>query len=449
MPDKDRVRAETVERLEAIIRFDTTNPPGNELPLALYLENALKSEGIETTLLVPEKNRAQLIGRIRGKGNERPVIVLAHTDVVGVQRASWKHDPFGAEIEDGYLYGRGAIDDKGMLAANLMTMLLLKRQLAADGRKLSRDVVFIATCDEESGGEMGMGWLVEKHPEVLAAEYAINEGGRARIIEGGRCYLAVQAAEKISHVVTVTAHGSAGHAAIPLADNAIARLGRAIAQLSSHVEPLTLTDITRQFFARLADIWPEQVERDAMLDLVAPSDIRSADGGRILSEIPVFNAVLRNGISPTVLEAGKQFNVIPDAASVVLNVRTLPGQSLDDVVDRLRRAITEEGVTVEVRQRGVEAPASDPNSPMFAAIAATARDLDPKIAVVPYLSTGVTDSARLRRLGIQAYGVLPFPMPQSDEERMHGNDERIPLESLHFGVRLIHGAISRIAGLVS
>jgi len=449
MPDKDRVRAETVERLEAIIRFDTTNPPGNELPLAMYLENALKSEGIETTLLVPEKNRAQLIGRIRGKGNERPVIVLAHTDVVGVQRASWKHDPFGAEIEDGYLYGRGAIDDKGMLAANLMTMLLLKRQLAADGRKLSRDVVFIATCDEESGGEMGMGWLVEKHPEVLAAEYAINEGGRARIIEGGRCYLAVQAAEKISHVVTVTAHGSAGHAAIPLADNAIARLGRAIAQLSSHVEPLTLTDITRQFFARLADIWPNQVERDAMLDLVAPSDIRSADGGRILSEIPVFNAVLRNGISPTVLEAGKQFNVIPDAASVVLNVRTLPGQSLDDVVDRLRRAITEEGVTVEVRQRGVEAPASDPNSPMFAAIAATARDLDPKIAVVPYLSTGVTDSARLRRLGIQAYGVLPFPMPQSDEERMHGNDERIPLESLHFGVRLIHGAISRIAGLVS
>ena len=218
MPDSDRIRAETVERLQAIIRFDTTNPPGNELPLALYLENALKGEGVETTLLVPEKNRAQLIGRIRGTGNERPVIVLAHTDVVGVQRTSWTHDPFGAEIEDGYLYGRGAIDDKGMLAANLMTMLLLKRELAGSGRKLSRDVVFVATCDEESGGEMGMGWLVENHPEVLAAEYAINEGGRTRIIEGGRCYLAVQAAEKISHVVTLTAHGTAGHAAIPLAD---------------------------------------------------------------------------------------------------------------------------------------------------------------------------------------------------------------------------------------
>src|ERR1044072_5990784 len=129
MRDVEQIRAETVERLQTIIRFDTTNPPGNELPLALYLESALKEEGIETTLLAPEKDRAQLIARIRGSGNERPVILLAHTDVVGVQRASWTHDPFAGEIADGYLYGRGAIDDKGMLAANLMTMLLLKREI--------------------------------------------------------------------------------------------------------------------------------------------------------------------------------------------------------------------------------------------------------------------------------------------------------------------------------
>jgi acetylornithine deacetylase/succinyl-diaminopimelate desuccinylase-like protein len=445
MPD-DRIRQETVERLQTIIRFDTTNPPGNELPLALYLDEALKSEGIETTILIPEKNRAQLIARIRGTSNERPVMLLAHTDVVGVQRASWTHDPFAGEIADGYLYGRGAIDDKGMLAANLMTMLLLKRELARSGRKLARDVIFVASCDEESGGEHGMGWLVEQHRDLLDAQYALNEGGRTRIIQGGRCYLAVQAAEKISHVVTVTASGTAGHAAIPLPDNAITRLGRALAQLSKHVEPLTLTDITRQFFSRLADIWPNQVERNAMLDLVDVNDARADAGGRILSDIPVFNAVLRNGISPTVIEGGKQFNVIPDSAGVVLNVRTLPGQSVDDVVGRLRAVVTEPGVTIEVTQRGIEAPASDPTSPMFSAIADTAHELDPKIAVVPYLSTGVTDSARLRRLGIQAYGVLPFPMLQSDEERMHGNDERVPLESLHFGVRLIFGAISRIAG---
>jgi acetylornithine deacetylase/succinyl-diaminopimelate desuccinylase-like protein len=445
MPDVDPVRAETIERLQTIIRFDTTNPPGNELPLALYLETALKREGIETSILVPEKNRAQLIGRIRGNGNERPLILLAHMDVVTAQRSSWTHDPFGGEVSDGYLYGRGAIDDKGMLAANLMATLLLKRELDRNGRVLSRDVVFVATCDEESGGEVGMGWIVDNHPDVLDAEYALNEGGRTRIIEGGRCYLAVQAAEKISHVVTVTAHGSAGHAAIPLADNAITRLGRAIAQLSKHVEPLVLTSITRQFFSRLAGIWPDKIEQQAMLDLVGTNDTRSADGGRILSDTPVFNAVLRNGISPTVIEGGKQFNVIPDSAGVVLNVRTLPGESVDEVAGRLRAVITEPGVTLEITQRGVEAPASDPDSPMFAAISDTAHDLDPSIAVVPYLSTGVTDSARLRRLGIQAYGVLPFPMVQSDEERMHGNDERIPLDSLHFGVRLIHGAVSRIA----
>jgi acetylornithine deacetylase/succinyl-diaminopimelate desuccinylase-like protein len=366
-------------------------------------------------------------------------------DVVGVDRESWTFDPFGGEVKDGYLYGRGAIDDKGMLAVNLMTMLLLQRGLGATGEKLARDVVFIATSDEEAGGEWGMGWLVSHHPELLDAEFAINEGGRTRIIEGGRTYLAVQAAEKISHVVTVTARGSAGHAAIPLADNAIFRLSTALEQLSHYAEPVMLTEITRQFFSRLAEIWPSGEEKAAMLDLVAGNASQSAAGAKIVSRIPVFNAVLRNGISPTMLQAGRQFNVIPDSAGAVLNVRTLPGESIDKVVERMRAVVTGPGITIEVTQRGEEAPASDPASAMFAAISAAARELDPKIPVVPYLSTGVTDSARLRRLGVQAYGILPFPMAQSDEERMHGNDERVPLESLHFGTRLVYGAISRIA----
>jgi acetylornithine deacetylase/succinyl-diaminopimelate desuccinylase-like protein len=439
------VRTETIARLQTIIRFDTSNPPGNELPLAVYLEGVLRGEGIEAQLLHSAKNRAQVVGRIRGNGSRRPVILLAHMDVVGVERASWTFDPFGGEISDGYLYGRGAIDDKGMLAVNLMTMLLLKRGLMESGEKLARDVVFVATSDEEAGGERGMGWLVSNHPELLDAEFAINEGGRTRIIEGGRTYLAVQAAEKISHVVTVTAHGSAGHAAIPLVDNSIFRLAGALEQLSRYAEPVMLTDITRQFFSRLAEIWPNSEQKNAMLDLVAGNVRQSEEGAKILSRIAVFNAVLRNGISPTVLQGGKQFNVIPDSAGAVLNVRTLPGQSIDKVVQRMRAVVTEPGVTLEVTQRGEEAPASDPGSAMFAAISASAHELDPKIPVVPYLSTGVTDSARLRRLGVQAYGILPFPMVQSDEERMHGNDERVPLKSLHFGTRLVFGAISLIA----
>jgi acetylornithine deacetylase/succinyl-diaminopimelate desuccinylase-like protein len=444
-PDWGSVSAETVSRLQAVIRFDTTNPPGNELPLARYLETALRDEDIETTILEPEQNRAVLIGRIRGNGTKRPVMLLAHTDVVGVERNRWSVDPFAGEIRDGYVYGRGAIDDKGMLTANLMTMLLLKRTLSETRGTLSRDVVFLATPDEEAGGECGMGWLVKHHPEVVDAEFALNEGGRTRIIEGGQTYLAVQSAEKVSHVVTVSAHGSAGHAAIPLPDNAIFRLARALETISLYAEPVMLTGITRKFFAQLAEVWPNDAEKKAMIDLVSGDPGRAEAGAAVLSRTPVFNAVLRNGISPTVLEGGKQFNVIPASAGAVLNVRTLPGHSIDKVVNRLRAIVAEPGVTIEITHRGEEAPASDPDSEMFGALASAARELDPKIAVVPYLSTGVTDSARLRRLGVKAYGVLPFPMLQSDEERMHGNDERVPLKSLDFGTRLIYGAIERIA----
>jgi len=444
-PDWSSAEAETVARLQAIIRFDTTNPPGNELALARYLESTLAGEGIETMLVEPATNRAQLIARIRGSGAKRPVMLLAHMDVVSVERNRWTHDPFAGDVADGYLYGRGAIDDKGMLAANLMTVLLLKRMLVKSAAKLERDVVFLATSDEEAGGEWGMGWLVNHHPETLDVEYALNEGGRTRIIEGGRAYLAVQSAEKVSHVVTVTAHGTAGHAAIPLRDNAIFRLGRALEQLSRYAEPVMLTEVTQLFFSRLAEIWPNAIEKKAMLDLVHGKGAASESGAEILTQIPVFNAVLRNGISPTVVDGGKQFNVIPDSAGAVMNVRTLPGQSIDSVVDRMRAAVNVPGVTLDITHRGEEAPASDPGSEMFNAIAESAHEIDPTIAVVPYLSTGVTDSARLRRLGVKAYGILPFPMVQADEERMHGNDERVPLASLHFGTRLIYGAIERIA----
>jgi acetylornithine deacetylase/succinyl-diaminopimelate desuccinylase-like protein len=249
----------------------------------------------------------------------------------------------------------------------------------------------------------------------------------------------------VSHVITVTAHGAAGHAAIPLPDNAIFRLARALETLSRYVEPVMLTEITRKFFGQLSEVWPREVEKNAMVDLVSSDPKRAEAGAKVLSLIPVFNAVLRNGISPTVVKGGKQFNVIPASAEAVLNVRTLPGHSVDKVVNRLRAIISEPGVSIEITHRGEEAPASDPGSEMFVAIAETARELDPGMAVVPYLSTGVTDSARLRTLGVKAYGVLPFPMVQSDEERMHGHDERVPLESLHFGTRLIYGAISRIA----
>lgn len=439
-PDWKKVQAETVQRLQTVLRFDTTNPPGNELPLARYLEKELKAAGIETLLLEPAPNRAALIGTLRGTGAKRPVILLAHMDVVGVERDKWSCDPFAGEVRDGYVYGRGAIDDKGMLAANLTAIIELSRLAAETGKKLERDVVFLATSDEEAGGDWGMGWIIQHHPELIDAEYALNEGGRTRIVGGGKTYLAVQSAEKVSHVVTVTATGPAGHAAVPLAENAIFRLARAVAKLSHHVEPLVLTTITRRFFADLAAIWPDANEAAAMKALVAENAEERDKGAQVLSRIPVFNAVLRNGISPTLLTGGIRYNVIPASAGAAFNVRTLPGQSIDEIITRLRAVIADPGIDVDVTQRGEEAPASDPDSEMFTAIAESVARIRPEITVVPYLSTGVTDSARLRRLGVKAYGILPFPMVQADEERMHGHDERIPVESLHFGTRLIYEA---------
>jgi acetylornithine deacetylase/succinyl-diaminopimelate desuccinylase-like protein len=317
--------------------------------------------------------------------------------------------------------------------------------MVAARKQLARDVVFVATSDEEASGQVGIKWLVENHRDLLDAEYAINEGGRTRIVAGGKRYIAIQTAEKSSHLVALTARGRAGHAAIPLEGNSIFRLGKALEKLSHYREPVTLTETTRRFFGELAAVWSDENERGAMLALVSGKPDDEVRGAAILSRIPVFNAVLRNTISPTLLAGGVVGNVIPAEVSTVMNVRTIPGHSIDDVVSRMKPVVGNDHIELAITARGMEAPASDPASAMFEAIAASARELDPEIAVVPYLSTGVTDSAQLRRLGVNCYGLLPFPMAQEDEERLHGHDERVPIESLHFGTRLIYESVRRIA----
>jgi len=438
--------AETVEVLQNLIRFNTTNPPGNELKCAEYVVSKLADDGISARILMPTPERAAVVARLAGNGKKRPVMLMAHMDVVGVEADKWSCDPFGGIVRDGFVYGRGAIDDKGMLAANLMAMVMLKRTVVDHGIELDRDVVFLATPDEETGAQVGMRWLVREHRDVLDVEFAINEGGRTRVIEGGKRYLAIQTAEKISHMVTVTARGPAGHSAIPLEGNAIFRLGRALAKLADYREPLTLTPTTRKFFSGLSTMWPNENERIAMSKLVSEDSKEAAEGEQVLSKIPVFNAVMRNGISPTKLAGGLAGNVIPAEASAVLNVRTIPGLSVEDVIERMKQCIGDPDIEFGLAGHTDEAPASDPASAMFDAIADSALAIDPELTVVPYLSTGGTDSSHLRRIGIDAYGILPFPMQQSDEERMHGHDERVPVKSLHFGTRLIYESVRRVAG---
>src|SRR6476469_4773599 len=292
-PDWSAAGRETLAHLQAMIRLNTVNPPGNELQVARHLDAALAAEGIETHLFEPAPGRGALVARLKGNGSRQPVLIMGHMDVVGVERDKWSVDPFAAEVKDGYLYGRGAIDDKGMLAVNLETMLLLKRNVIDKGGTLSRDVIFVANSDEEQSGEWGMGWLIKNHPELIRAEFALNEGGRTRIVGGKRLYVAVQNTEKVSHVVTVTAHGQGGHASIPLEGNAIFRLGRALAAISAHTEPVVMKPTTREFFSQLSSVWPNAVERRAMGDVASSDTGRVQRGARILSRTPVFNAVLR------------------------------------------------------------------------------------------------------------------------------------------------------------
>lgn len=430
--------------LQRAIRVNTVNPPGNEMALARLIDGVLGEAGIDRRLLEPIAGRAAVVARLTGAGGAAPILLLSHMDVVGVDATRWSVDPFGGEIRDGYLYGRGAIDDKGMLAVNLETMLLLKREVIDRGLTLARDVIFVATSDEEAGGEWGIDWLARHHADLIRAEYALNEGGRIRIVRGRTLYAAVQCAEKVTHVLTVTARGTGGHAAVPRPDNAIVRLARSLSAIGAHRERVRVLPTTRRFFAGLSTVWPVARERRAMADVASGNAKKIRAGARALERVPVLDAVLRNGISPTMLHGGIAANVIPPEVVATINVRTLPGQSIGGVATRLRRAVADRNVIIDVTHEGQDAPVSDHRTPMFAAIDETVVTLDPRTAVVPYLSTGATDSARLRRMGIKAYGILPFPLAQEDEERMHAHDERVPLASLAYGVRLVYGIVRRM-----
>jgi len=443
----DQTLHDATAQLQALIRINTTNPPGNELAAARFLDSLFRGAGIESRVYESAPGRGAVVARIRGRRGadaRSPVILMGHLDVVGVQRDQWSVDPFAAVIADSVLTGRGAIDDKGMLIANLQAMLALQRRVRG-GTTLTRDVIFVANADEEAGGDLGMGWLLKEHPDAIRAEYALNEGGRTRIMANGRKYVALQMAEKVSHVVTVTASGPDGHASIPLAGNAIARLGRALAVIGAHREPTVLTPVTTRFFAALATIWPEPAEAAAMADVASGDRARVERGAAVLAAIPTLDAVLRTGISPTILEGGIRSNVIPRDAKATLNIRTLPGQSIDSTVARLQRAVGDPRVTFAVTSRGEDSPAMSAENEFFAAVERAARRVDPTIVVVPYLSTGATDSADLRRAGIKAYGLLPFPLVMSDEERMHGNDERLPLSAFRFGIQFVTGIAEQLA----
>lgn len=442
--DWNAVGDEAIEHLRNLLRLDTRNPPGNERRAADYLREVLLREGIESEIVGPSPDRATLVARLRGDGSLPPLLLMSHTDVVAVEPEKWTHDPFAADIADGFIYGRGALDMKHMVTMELMSMLLLKRL----GVPLKRDVIYMAEADEECGGTQGAGWVVDHRPELIQAEYALNEGGGDGFEINERRYYTVQTAEKGSARFHLLANGRPGHGSVPTEDNAVLKLAETLSKLRGNQPPVHFTASLRGYIEGIASAQPPEVAQAFRAIL---QDEATADAA--IEALPVegllkeeLRAIVRNTIAPTMLEAGSQINVIPSQAVASLDARTLPGWTPERFLGELR-AIFGEEIGIEFIQPSQPLEA-DPASPLFDVIRAVIKEHDPEATVIPRLLTGATDAKHVSRLGTRVYGFAPeLYVPGFDGmTTIHGHDERIPTESLRWGTRVLYEVVARFAG---
>src|SRR5579885_2197365 len=325
---------EALRHYSALLRTDTSNPPGNETRAAKYLQSVLEREGVPVKLLALEPSRANLVARLSGNGSKKPILIMGHTDVVGVQRAKWSVDPFAAIHKNGFIYGRGAQDDKDNATAGLMLLLLLKRA----GVKLDRDVIYLAEAGEEGTTQVGIDFLVREHWPEIAAEYALAEGGAAVAHEGRVRYVQVSTTEKVPRQVRLVAHGTAGHGSRPVPDNVVVHLSAAVAKFGGWQPTMRLNETTRPFFERLAAISPpEQPER--FRDTLDPNQAPAIERYFFEHE-PGYYTVLRTSVTPTMIHAGFRNNVIPSEGTAWLDVRALPDEDIDGLFSQVAASST-------------------------------------------------------------------------------------------------------------
>ena len=438
-PDLLQLTAEAQTWLTDLIRINTTNPPGNELEAAKYILNVLQKENIPAEILEMKPGRGIVTARLQAgplPDSSKALLLLAHLDVVGVDRAKWSVDPFAATQKDDYIYGRGAIDDKGMVAANLAAFIELKRS----GTRLSRDVIFLADDDEEQGGDASIKAVIEKYWDKIACGFAINEGGGVVSQNGKVQYVAIQTSEKVAYNVTVTATGTSGHASVPQRDNAVVHLAAAVQKVGTLETPLHLLTMTRRYFEQLAPVEDEDTAK--WIRALDTSDRADLAALRLAAMNPVWNSMLRDTIAPTELSAGVRANVVPPRASANLNIRLLPGNSIQDALDQMQKAVNDPQIKFTVApDAGPSTPSSSITSDLYQTIEHVAPQQFPGAVVVPYLSTWATDSAYLRLHNVQSYGLVPFPLTEADMLRMHGDDERIPIASFRTGVDFLYRAV--------
>lgn len=434
-----RLPAETHEEalslLRDLVRIDTTNPPGNERPAAERCAEALREVGLEPELLEGAKDRTNLVCRYRGTGELPPLMLTAHLDVVPAGEG-WTHPPFEARIEDGWLYGRGAIDMKNHAAMCVTVM----RALAREKPRLRRDVLLVLVADEEAGCEWGSAWLVRNHAEKIRAEFALGEiGGFTLHMEGKRFY-PIQVAQKGVLWLRARTRGEGGHGSMPRTRSAVGDLAQAIARLVRRPFPIQPTNPAREFLQALSD---QLGAKGAALRALTNPWL----AGTILRALPNRNlarslrALLSNTATPTVLRAGNKTNVIPQVAEAEIDCRTLPGEAGEKAMQQIRDRMGPH-VEFEVLQ---QAPAVEFTSktPLFASLAEAIRRADPEGIVVPYMIPGFTDAFAFAKNGTIYYGFTPLYLPEGVvfSELYHNVDERIWVEGFHFGLELLYDAV--------
>jgi acetylornithine deacetylase/succinyl-diaminopimelate desuccinylase-like protein len=444
--DRAAAQRDTLALLKQLVALNTQNPPGTEILVASHLVTMYKVvPGVETHVIDPGDGRANFIARLRAVSpTKRAVLVMGHMDVVGADPSKWQTPPLQPTERDGYLYGRGVIDDKGALAATAVAM----RALAAIRDRLDRDVILLGTAAEE-GGNQGIDRVVGEHFDLIKdAEFALNEGGRVRMRDGRVAAVAIQVTEKLSYVVRATARGSSGHGSVPLPDNAIAALGRALARVQEAQAPVRMNDISRQYFAQLARIEHDPAMKQAMIDISTATDQVTIDRAAvILSRDPTYSATLRTGASITMINGGIRANIIPSDATATLNVRTLPDGDITHDVAEMNRIGGEPQVTFTLDGSPRKSPPVSPTTTaLYQAMETAATAMAPGVVVMPFLSTGASDGAELRARGIPTYGILPLPLANEDELRMHGDNERVPIGSLGWGTEYLYRVLIAVAG---
>jgi acetylornithine deacetylase/succinyl-diaminopimelate desuccinylase-like protein len=443
----NEIEQEISQFLSELIRIDTTNPPGNETKAAEFIANYLAKDDFKSEIIESAPGRGSLITRLKGTGEKPNLLLLSHLDVVAANPSEWSVNPFAGTIKDGYVYGRGAYDMKGMTAVEVFTLKLLKK----NKRPLKGDIVLAATADEEKGGEEGAGYLLRNHKEKLWCPYVLNEGGGLAIPQKKGNVYPVQTAEKGILWFRIKAKGTPGHGSTPnMADNAIARMNKVITQLGSYQPETVFIPTLKQYLSEIAKLNPDVEEpfakllknpqqSDSILDELAKSDKALAEEIRPRT---------KTTISPTMISGGVKENIIPSECSAVFDCRVLPGQSVAETLVKIKdmlKDVGQEKLSFEIIQMH-DGNESATQTPLYQAITGVLKEFEPNCGVTPALTTGGTDSRFFRETGSVCYGFHPMrPDEPIDklEARMHGIDERITIENLVFGTSIFYEAVRR------